>query len=219
MIEKDKKHTVANLIEIHGNSRASKFTPEQVNEELAKLNLERKNCLSWAKAALKKRMLKTAIEMKMQVQGKTVKRFNDIGKSWAEDGSVLNARLLFQVLFGDFEGRSNHGWSLELEQEYMNNNHLEYLPLNEKEEEVKGCYERVVTHSKGKVVKGINTKADRTHGRAILITRPRQVQDESKKKDWYKRDLGTFFVRDREKVTTSGTIGTCGIKRNVSYDN
>jgi hypothetical protein len=56
MIEKDKKHTEANLIEIHGNSRASKFTPEQVRVELAKPNF------------------KTAIEVKMQVQGKTIKK-------------------------------------------------------------------------------------------------------------------------------------------------
>jgi hypothetical protein len=32
MIEKDKKHNEANLIEIHGNSRASKFTAEQVKD-------------------------------------------------------------------------------------------------------------------------------------------------------------------------------------------
>jgi hypothetical protein len=216
MIEKDKKHTEANLIEIHGNSRASKFTVEQVKDELAKLNLERKNCLSWAKAALKKRMLKTAIEVKMKLQGKTVKRFNDIGKSWAQDGSVHNARLLFQVLFGNFEGRCNNGWSVELEQEYMNNNNLEYPPLKETEEEMKGCYERVITHSKGKVVKGINTKADKTHGKAILITRPRQKQDASKKKEWYKRNLGTFFVRDRYKVTNGSGVGASDGNKNQS---
>jgi hypothetical protein len=203
---KDYKHNISHLNDIFGTRAVREMTEDGRKEKMDAMNYDRSLINAWAKQTLRKRMLKKAREVRMRVKGRLVQRFSDIGKSWKGDGSVNNARLLYHVCFSDYE-MSNRGWSRAMEQTYMEENSLEYLPEKDTTKSGKtkrGCYERIITHAKGKLVKALNSKSEKTHTKLMCITLTKLDKMENRKPSWWKRGPGAFFVRTVESVSTKG---------------
>jgi hypothetical protein len=196
---------MTHLNDILGTRAVREMSDEQKQERIDTMNYDRSLINAWAKQTLRKRMLKKAREVRMKVKGRVVQRFSDIGKSWKGDGSVNNARLLYHVCFSDYE-LSNRGWSRAMEATYMEENQIEYIPENEKTKAGKmkrGCYERIITHAKGKLVKALNSKSEKTHTKLMCITLTKNDKKAARKPSWWKRGPGAFFVRTVESVSQS----------------
>ena len=69
------------------------------------LDKERKDVRTWASAKLKLQMLSRAQALNLQVGGLHVNKYSDIGQSWEKDRSDANAKKMYKILFGDFEGQ------------------------------------------------------------------------------------------------------------------
>ena len=198
--DKEKRHTIENLKDIYSSYKVSKWSAERKKKEIEKLNAERKNCAEWAKNEVRKQMLKKARQLKMYLRGKVVQRYSDIGRSWAKDGSNENAAIMYQILFGMYEGKEKKDWSRTLEREYMQENHMVYKDVEDDiDEGSRGCYERVITHSKGKLVKGLNNKGKHSHNKVVIITITADEEMKLKKKNWYKRGRGMYNVKDKKR--------------------
>jgi hypothetical protein len=121
-----------------------------------KLDKERKDVREWATIKLKTQMLKTAHALDMRYNGNRVNKFPDIAKSWVADQSDSNAKKMYEIMFGGYEG-SNSAWSMNLEREFMEANDREYLTELTKDKDKKiGCYQKQITISKIAQVKNFN---------------------------------------------------------------
>jgi len=167
------------------------------------LNEERTRVSKWAKAQVKRMMLASAQKLEVKWDGHVVQLFQQIGKSWAEDGTDRNARKLYFVCFGQFEKAPT--WSLTLELEYMTKNSLEYSMLDCEQDKERGCYERIITHAKGTVVRAINDATKKTHDLRIAISRDGVLN--SNKFD--KRSSGDFYIRGNSSVSNVHALGHC----------
>jgi hypothetical protein len=121
-----------------------------------KLDGERAEVRKWATGKLKTQMLKTAHSLDLQWRGNRVNKFTDIAKSWVENSSDANAKKMYEIMFGGYEG-SNSAWSMNWEREFMEQNDREYIKEATKEGDKKiGCYQKQMTISKIAQVKNFN---------------------------------------------------------------
>ena len=120
------------------------------------LDKERKHVRSWAATKLKSKMLNRAHALNLTIGGVRVNKFADISKAWEEDSGDDNAKIMCEILFGDYEGE-NVSWSHEWEKQFLSQHRREYS-LEEKEEDNKkiGCYRSQITQTKIAQVKNIN---------------------------------------------------------------
>ena len=121
-----------------------------------KLDKERKDVREWATVKLKTQMLKTAHSLDLRLNGNRVNKFADIAKSWVQDQSDANAKKMYEILFGGYEG-SNAAWSMNWEREFMEQNDRVYRkePTKDKDRKI-GCYQKQITISKIAQVKNFN---------------------------------------------------------------
>ena len=132
----------------------------ELDEVAETLDKERKKLRAWATAKLNTQMLKTAHSLDLQFNGRRVSKLSDIAKSWVENKSEANAKKMYEILFGGFEGHHSK-WSSIWEQEYMAENKYEYLKEATKELDDKmGCYQKQITICKIGRVKNINNTFD-----------------------------------------------------------
>ena len=126
----------------------------------ANLDTERKAVRKWATAKLNTKMLRTAHSLDLQWNGHRVSKFSDIAKSWGENKSDANAKKMYEILFGGFEGHNNK-WSTNWEREYMVEKKREYLKEPTKELDAKnGCYQKQMRICKIAQVKNFNKGFD-----------------------------------------------------------
>ena len=91
-----------------------------------KLDREKKEVREWATKKLKTQMLETAHSLDLQWNGQRVNKFSDIGKSWDENQSDANAKKMYEIMFGGFEG-SNSAWSMNWERKFLEKHDRHYL--------------------------------------------------------------------------------------------
>ena len=58
---------------------------------------------------------------------------------------------------------------------------------------------RVITHSKGKLVKALNNKGKHSHNKVVIITITANEKMKLKKTNWYKGGRGMYYVKDKKK--------------------
>jgi hypothetical protein len=130
--------------------------PSELDAMGAKLDEERKAVRLWASAKLRSKMLGRAHALNLTVDGNRVNKYADISKAWETDPCDTNAKKMYEIMFGDFEG-SNAAWSHEWELEFLKEHRREYVKEPSKEEDKKiGCYRAQITMCKIAQVKNIN---------------------------------------------------------------
>jgi len=160
-----------------------------------KLDQERRDVRIWATEKLKLRMLSRAHALNLQVGGLRVNKFMDIGKSWENDNSDANAKKMYEILFGDFEG-ANVSWSFDWEDEYLMEKNRSYVVEKvKKENERIGCYRAQITMTKLAQVKNIN----RNLTWKIQMSVPKEYKGERNGR----RKKGDFYLTNKELVNIS----------------
>jgi hypothetical protein len=121
-----------------------------------KLDEERKAVRLWAATKLRSQMLGRAHALNLTFDGSRVNKYADISKAWEADQSDANAKKMYEIMFGDFEG-SNAAWSQGWEVQYLQEHNREYVKEPSKEEDKKiGCYRAQISMIKIAQVKNIN---------------------------------------------------------------
>jgi hypothetical protein len=197
-LKETNNHTNEDVLMNYGH-RCANFTPMAMQKMCDKLDDERKEIRTWATNEIKKRMLKTAIMCGMEFgrDKMKVRQFNDIYTSWTDDCSDANARKMYMVLYGNFEGKHAH-WSKNMEREYMENMERHYIVENDEGENKRiGCYEKQITGAKTTQVKLLNrTDAKEERGKSIQMSNPGKKAGEKSTR----RKAGDFFVKDLRTV-------------------
>lgn len=163
-----KGHTVNHVMRSLGDL-ARGYTDEQIQQEIVDLNLEVKAVIGWGKEQVEKKMLTTAARLKMKVGDRPVDTMADLKASWRDDGSNENIGKIYEVCYGDYEGKSNKQWSRTLEIEYMAENYLEYVG-EEPNLRRKGGYEQCITKAKGIMVRQVVERSKNTHNVKIALS-------------------------------------------------
>lgn len=70
-------------------------TDERIEEYRVKIDNERKDLRNWARSQLMKLMTEVAVEQQVEVDTGIVRRFKDIGKSLAINGSENNIKKIW----------------------------------------------------------------------------------------------------------------------------
>ena len=199
-LKESNKHTNEDVLMNYGHQCAN-FSAGTIRIMCIKLDEERQEIRTWATNEIKRRMTKAAIVSGMRFgRGKSkVRHFNDIYTSWREDCSDANARRMYSVLYGNFEGKHAH-WSENLEREFMERIGREYI-AERGEGKIKkmGCYEMQITRCKSTQVKLMNRiDAREDRGKSIL-----QMSNPGEKAgmDNKRRKAGNSFVRDLKTVS------------------
>ena len=118
---------------------------------------------------LKDRMLKEAQKVGLRFgrddRKFLVENFSEIGKSWKTDGSIENAQMINQVIYGIFD--ASQGYEYYLEKDIMSTLKLEYS------DEIKGtgCIAMMVTRRKADLAKCVMKRAALTHDTKITKQR------------------------------------------------
>jgi hypothetical protein len=129
---------------------------EELDAMAAKLDEERKAVRLWATTKIRSQMLGRAHALNLTIDGSRVNKYADISKAWEAVQSDANAKKMYEILFGDFEG-SNAAWSLDWELEFLREHDREYVKEPSKEEDKKiGCYRAQISMIKIAQVKNIN---------------------------------------------------------------
>jgi len=182
-------------------------------ETMAKIEVfrnEAKEVIKWGGEQVKKRMLKAAARVGLQVDGRVVDNFQDLKNSWKADGRPANAGKIYAICYGDYEGSENQQWSRALEIEYMTEKNMTYD--SEPSLRDKGGYELCITNSKGTIVRQIMAGSKDTHGGVIVLSLKNRkdlqlASKEEKGTASKRRKEGEFFFKKNvsnavEKVGT-----------------
>lgn len=168
---------------------------EDLDTMAAKLDKERKVVRAWANTKLRSKMLSRAHTLNLEVGGVRVNKYADISKSWEQNRSDANAKKMYEILFGDFEG-ANVMWSHDLEQQFLIENGREYTrePTDEEDKKI-GCYRTQITMTKIAQVKNIN----RNSTWKIQMSMPKEYKGDRNGR----RRKGDFYLTNKSKVTTN----------------
>ena len=130
--------------------------PSELDAVGAKLDEERKAVRLWASTKLRSKMLGRAHALNLTADGNRVNKHADISKAWETDPCDANAKKMYEIMFGDFEG-SNAAWSHEWELEFLKEHRREHVKEHSKEEDKKiGCHRAQIAMCKIAQVKNIN---------------------------------------------------------------
>jgi hypothetical protein len=208
-----RNHTRDDVLMNYGHSY-SNLSAGAIKDICSSLDKERQEIRTWATNEIKKRMLETARVCGM-VFGRdktTVLQFNDIYTSWTEDSSDANARKMYQVLYGDYEGKNAH-WSKILERKFMETFDRQYIVENDEAENSKiGCYEKQITGSKTTQVKLLNrADAKEKRGKSIQMSKPgpdARMSNQGRRNEnaSTRRKTGDFYVKNLVTVSCGRVV-------------
>ena len=153
---------------------------------------------------LKDKMLKEAQKVGLRF-GKDdrkflVENFSVIGKSWKNDGSIENAKMINQVLYGIFD--ASQGYEYYLEKDIMSKLKLEYS------DEIKGrgCIAMMVTRRKADLAKCVMKRASLTHDTKITKQRTsEQAKSEGVRKPKHKYSFQIKSMTGNKWYNKNGT--------------
>ena len=168
--------------------------PSELDAMAKKLDKERKEVRKWATAKLKTQMLMTAHSLDLQWNGNRVSKFPDIAKSWVENNSDANAKSMYMIMFGDYEG-INSAWSMNWEREYMEQNDREYMKEATKDrDKMIGCYQKQITISKIAQIKNFNKSFQVKIKMSVPKVDAGKRNGRRKKGDFYLLDITTVSL-------------------------
>jgi hypothetical protein len=166
--------------------------PSDVDAMAGMLDKERKDVRDWATKKLKYQMLQRAHTLNLEIEGRRVNKYADISKSWEANPSDGNAKKMYEILFGDFEG-SNVAWSRDWEELFLTEHGRAYvLEPTDAENKKHGCYRTQITNSKIAQVKNIN----RNFKWKIQMSVPKEFTGDRTGR----RKTGDFFLTNKLKV-------------------
>ena len=166
--------------------------PSDVDAMAGMLDKERKDVRDWATKKLRSQMLQRAHALNLEVNGRQVNKHADISKSWEANRSDANAKKMYEILFGDFEG-TNVAWSRDWEEEFLKEHGREYVrELTEAEDKKIGCYRTQIAMSKIAQVKNIN----RNFEWKIQMSVPKEHMGDRSGR----RKRGDFYLTNKLKV-------------------
>jgi hypothetical protein len=167
--------------------------PSDLDAMARLLDKERKDVRAWASTKLKSQMLSRAHTLNLEVDGVRVNKYPDIRKSGEKNQRDANAKKMYEILFGDFEG-ANVSWSLDWEREFLNEHGREYVKEPTEEEDKKiGCFRTQITMTKIAQVKNIN----RNFAWKIQMSMPKEYKGDRTGR----RKKGDFYLTNKTMVT------------------
>ena len=193
-------------------STGDKYKREALGmKKLEELNSDKVAIKKRAKQLLYLDMQKKASELRMQYKTSTgalapVSNVKEISLSWCQDSSDENARIMFEITYGQFEKRSNL-WRSHMEQDIMNEMNLAYREEEEPQKSGEtGCISKLITAGITEIRKNLNRAGKEKHGRSIGIA---NMKGQGKKQK--RRKMGEYmacFV----KSTGGFTDSACEVK-------
>ena len=186
-----------------------RLTEEQTTAMIAEFQEEALTVIKWGVEEVKKRMLKAAARVGLELGGAPVDTYEDLKKSWEMDGEKTNTGKFYMICYGDYEGKKNQHWSRELEMRYMREQNIEYDTEPKLRE--KGGYEQCITHAKGNMVRQIMARGNKSHGGKIVLSlkNNKDLTEAMKTKNTGKperRKEGEFFYKIRVSGNNTGQV-------------
>lgn len=197
-----KSVTETHVINVYGTG----FTPAEMKARIDEINEESLEVVKWGRLEVKKRMVIAMTQVGLKVGDKTARVFEDIKASLREDSSNGNIAKIYEICYGNYEGKEEKMWSRTMEIKYMRDHNLKYdhEPKNLRD---KGGIEQCITKAKGDMVAKVmdktsivlslkNTKGlpERWEEKRKLVKAKQQLAT--------RREVGEFYVK--KKVITQG---------------
>jgi hypothetical protein len=199
-------HTKNHVIKALG-AEARGLSDQQLDEKVKEFNREVDEVVLWASNAVKKKMIKAAARVDLRLNGYPVETFDDIKASWKSDGTDANIGKIYEICYGDYEGKDRE-WSRSLEIQYMWEQEVEYT--EEPCPRAKGGYEMCITTAKGNLTRQVTGKSENTHKAKIVLSLKGQkglpaveqeCTDEGKPmKGQERRKGGMFYLRSKASM-------------------
>lgn len=193
--------TIGKLTKDHARSVAGVgATEEEVDVKVSELQSLKKDVLHFARMELRGVMFRNGRKYGMEIESvsgdgkRLISKYNDIGMSWRQDGSLQNAERFFNTIYGWFDLHPD--WSKVIEEKYMDQKQGGKLVYDRACTGLfadAGCIEKIVKTQRCDMIKLLNEKAKTTHGKRIIITRPATMINE--KNRFKKRLKGAFYPR------------------------
>ena len=168
---KDGKHSIAHARCVFGEMVIGLSDEDIDRHWVTKLQKEKAHLNTWSGEEIQKRMVCDAKRVGLtHGNGCPIEKFNDIGKSWTQDGSLANQDKLWEVLFGSYD--NDKDWSEVLEKSYMSKFQLVYdVPASSRN---KGCIQQIIASNKAQRVKLVNKCAKRTHKMVMRLSKTKE---------------------------------------------
>ena len=140
-----------------------------------------------------KNVVQMQVDDKHRCGGKrVVAKYEEIGRSWQEDGSIQNAEKIFQVLYRPFDNDPN--MTRKIAFDYMLQHNISYKSnymLTAREND--GCIAVVIGDVRRELIKTIMGRAKHTHGYRVTITREKCDIERNKRRvpgvfyEWFRK--------------------------------
>jgi hypothetical protein len=185
-------------------------TADNVEEMLRTMMNDRHKVYDFANEQIERRIVDYCVEKGYTYKDynaddlieRQIKSFQNVCKSWREDGSEANAARMWNCMFGQFDHTDR--WEYELEDEFMKLNNWRYIDVDD---EMKGnfrknCVARLIRQSKVNLVKRMNDFTKRTHRGVVGLKRKHAKKPTDP--DFKPRKKGCFVYDDfvKEQVCT-----------------
>jgi hypothetical protein len=185
-------------------------TADNVEEMLRTMMNDRHKVYDYANEQIERRIVDYCVEKGYTYKDwnaddlveRQIKSFQNVCKSWREDGSEANAARMWNCMFGQFDHTDR--WEYELEDEFMKLNNWRYIDVDD---EMKGnfrknCVARLIRQSKVNLVKRMNDFTKRTHRGVVGLKRKHAKKPTDP--DFKPRKKGCFVYDDfvKEQVCT-----------------
>ena len=200
------KVNVEHLVTVYGTG----LTATQKAGMIGEINKESLTVVGWGKTQVKQKMMFAMTRVGLKVDGRHAKKFCDIKKSLRDDSSDENVAKIYEILYGDYEGVENKGWSSVLQEKYMLEQNLEY-PVDAKNMRDKGGIEKCITKAKGDMVEKVwgkggtrlvlSLKGERNLPPEFVAERKKQkAMVDKREAKANRRNIGEFFLKKKVRL-------------------
>jgi hypothetical protein len=155
------------------------------------------------KSYIEKEITKECQRRNILYQGQPINKLDQVANAWAEDASLMSE--LWQCCFGSFWRQLD--WENSLEKLVMKKMQFKYLDDENFQKEGterrgnKGCVAKLATSAKKDIVKRINRKTRKTHGKMLVADQqPEYTVGEDGKKKYKKRKNNKDFKFNEESL-------------------
>jgi len=187
------------LLEKRGREHTTDAAVDRVIEDITKY---KKDVVKFAKRHVH-RMFLEALQEKNIFHVKTMEEIQAWWVNHASDANVQQA--IGHMMYLYFDG--NKRWEFVLEEIYMKENNMEYLPGNDD----KGCIARIISNVKNEQIRRVRNLKDKS---GVVLTIHKDAKDTDRK--CKRRKKGEYFVKYEENSTiTTQSPGKTEIRTNV----
>jgi hypothetical protein len=207
--------TENHVVNVYGTG----FTPAKMAAKIAEINAEALLVVRWGRLEVKKRMVIAMTRVGLKVGDRMARKFEDIKSSLRDNASEENIARIYEICYGDYEGKENKKWSGDLEVKYMRENLLRY-GCDPKNGRNKGGIELCITKAKGDMVAKVWDKTTlvlslkNTKSLPVKWEEQKRLVKEKKEKP-ARREIGEFYVKKKVCGRLTGIVPylTSGFKK------